>query len=141
MLAAPESGSTWDTKQAGPATRKKFGKQRRQFTRTPLEIARAAGWDDNIADVETRVKTAIAALEHAGYVKRGRNVPRIYATGIIPTNAAEAGGMIDSFSDMDQSEKLHAHRVMDFLISRRSHGLVFYIQVGVYPGIAAIRNF
>ena len=100
---------------------KNLTKQRRQFTRTPLEIARAAGWDDNIADVETRVKTAIAALEHAGYVKRGRNVPRIYATGIIPTNAAEAGRMIDSFSDMDQSEKLHAHRVMDFLISRRSH--------------------
>ena len=100
---------------------KNLTKQRRQFTRTPLEIARAAGWDDNIADVETRVKTAIAALEHAGYVKRGRNVPRIYATGIIPANAAEAGRMIDSFSDMDQSERLHAHRVMDFLISRRSH--------------------
>lgn len=100
---------------------KNLTKHRSQFTRTPLEIARAAGWDENIADIETRVKTAIATLEHAGYVKRGRNVPHIYATGIIPSNAAEAGKMIDSCCDMDESEKLHAHRVMSFLISRHSH--------------------
>ena len=45
-----------------------------------LEIARQAGWDDSVNDVETRVRTAISALESAGYVKRGRNVPHVYAT-------------------------------------------------------------
>ena len=100
---------------------KTLSKQRGQFTRTPLEIARAAGWDENITDIETRVKTAVAALENAGYVKRGRNVPRVYATGIIPRNAEEAGGMIDRSLVMDQDEKRYAHRVMTFLISRRSH--------------------
>ena len=39
-----------------------------------LEIARYAGWDDTVSDIETRVRTAISALETAGYVKRGRNV-------------------------------------------------------------------
>lgn len=47
---------------------------------SPLEIARQAGWDDSKQEIETRVKTAISALESAGYVKRGNNSPRVYAT-------------------------------------------------------------
>lgn len=38
--------------------------------KSALEIARAAGWDDNLKEIETRVTTAIAALEEAGYVKK-----------------------------------------------------------------------
>lgn len=40
-----------------------------------LELARKAGWNENILDVETRVTTAIAALEEAGYIRRGQNNP------------------------------------------------------------------
>ena len=32
-----------------------------------LEIARQAGWDASVNEIETRVKTAVAALENAGY--------------------------------------------------------------------------
>ena len=36
-----------------------------------LELARKAGWNENILDVETRVTTAIAALEEAGLYSAG----------------------------------------------------------------------
>src|SRR5690606_4076848 len=52
---------------------------RNAASNSALEIARKAGWDDNIVDVETRVTTAIAALEASGYLSRGQNMPRIFA--------------------------------------------------------------
>jgi ATP-dependent DNA helicase RecQ len=55
-----------------------------------LEIARAAGWDDNLVEMETRVTTAIAALEDAGYLKRKQNMPRIFANSILSKTAQEA---------------------------------------------------
>ena len=65
---------------------KDMTKTRNKICCSALEIARQAGWDDSVADIETRVKTAISALENAGYVKRGRNVPRVYATSILVKN-------------------------------------------------------
>jgi ATP-dependent DNA helicase RecQ len=61
---------------------KKMTKLRAQASSSSLEIARMAGWNDSGADIETRVRTAIAALEQAGYLERGTNMPRIFATGI-----------------------------------------------------------
>ena len=55
-----------------------------------LEIARQAGWDDSVSDIETRVRTALAALEQGGYLVRGNNVPHVYATGITVKNMDEA---------------------------------------------------
>ena len=57
---------------------------------SPLEIARQAGWGDEIEDIETRVKAAIAALENAGFIQRGSNSPHVFATGIAVKNMDEA---------------------------------------------------
>ena len=43
-----------------------------------LELARKAGWNENILDVETRVTTAIAALEEAGYIRAGAKQYRVF---------------------------------------------------------------
>ena len=56
---------------------------RSKVSKSALEIARKAGWDDNIVEIETRVTTAIAALEDAGYLKRGQNMPRVFADSIL----------------------------------------------------------
>lgn len=56
---------------------KDLTKTRQEVCCSPLEVARKAGWDDSVSDIETRVKTALQALENAGYLKRGKNVPRI----------------------------------------------------------------
>ena len=92
----------------------------RQLCTSALELARAAGWSDSVADIETRVRTAIAALEESGYVKREQNMPRVYATGILASSMAEAAVRIDSSTRMDSSQRETAKRVMKFLISARS---------------------
>lgn len=58
--------------------------------RSALEIARQAGWDDSVSDIDTRVKIAVLALENAGYIKRGKNVPQVFATSIRVPNMTEA---------------------------------------------------
>ena len=87
---------------------------------SPLEIAREAGWDDSVNDIETRVKTAVAALENAGYIKRGRNVPHVYATSILAKDMKEASARIDSSELFTSEQKLNAKRIIQSLISKRS---------------------
>ena len=88
---------------------------------SPLEVARQAGWDDSVADIETRVKTAIQALENAGYIKRGKNAPRVYADGILVKTMAEATERIDSsFRFENDMERENAKRIIKSLISSKS---------------------
>lgn len=86
-----------------------------------LEIARQAGWDDSAGpEMETRVKTAIAALETAGYIVRGRNVPKVYATSIRAKDMTEASHRIRSSDFFTEQQKNTALRVVKSLISSRS---------------------
>ena len=93
---------------------------RPQVTCSPLEIARQAGWETSGQEMETRVKSAISALENAGYVRRGRNVPHVYASGIQAASMAEAGGRVRASSLFSEEQKMTALRILQFLISRRS---------------------
>lgn len=87
---------------------------------SPLEIARQAGWDDSGSEMETRVKTAVAALEDAGYVKRGRNMPHVYATSILAKNMQEASALIDRCGLFTDKQRQNAKRIVKSLISSRS---------------------
>lgn len=87
---------------------------------SPLEVARQAGWDDSVHDIETRVKTAISALETAGYLKRGRNMPHVYATSILAKNMEEASYKIERSPLFSESQRMDAKRVIKSLISSRS---------------------
>ena len=99
---------------------KDITKTRSKVSNSALEIARKAGWDDGVADIETRVKTAIASLEQAGYLRRGQNIPKIFATGILVRTAREAIDRIDSSDRFDGKEKIQAIRIIKSLISSRS---------------------
>ncbi len=87
-----------------------------------LEIARTAGWDET-KDVETKVKSAIAALENAGYVKRGMNSPRVFATSIIPKDYETAASEIDSCKDLTDEEKINSKRIIKSLISEKRRAM------------------
>jgi ATP-dependent DNA helicase RecQ len=93
---------------------------RLRVSQSALEIARKAGWDDSIDDIETRVKTAIAALEDAGYLKRGQNMPRLFANSILSKNAQEAIDKINTSSRFDEKEKINATRIIKKLFSSKS---------------------
>ncbi len=99
---------------------KDITKQRMKVSRSALEIARQAGWDDNVSDIETKVRTAITALEEAGYLKRRQNMPRVYADGILAENVQQAIDKIDASSIFDEKQREHAVRIIKSLISSRS---------------------
>lgn len=98
---------------------KTFTQKRSRICCSALEIARQAGWDDSVSDIETRVRTALAALEQSGYIERGNNVPHVYATGITVKNMDEARQRIASSALFDSEEAEKAVRIIKSLISQK----------------------
>ncbi len=93
---------------------------RSSVSNSALEIARKAGWDDSVYEIETRVKTAIAALENAGYLRRGQNVPRIFANSILSRNAQEAIDKIYASEKFNERQKEQGVRIIRKLFSSKS---------------------
>lgn len=90
------------------------------MSNSALDIARRAGWDENIRQLETRVTTAISALEMAGYLVRGQNSPKIYATSIRDKNADAAIEKINLTEKISAGDKQTATRILRKLFSARS---------------------
>lgn len=103
---------------------KDFTKTNKKTYCSALEIARQAGWSDSGNDVETRVRTAIAALEEAGYITRGNNVPHVFATGILVRNMDEARNSIEhSPLFTNNQERENAIRIIKSLISSKAKSI------------------
>lgn len=98
---------------------KYFTKDRERFCKSALEIARRAKWDDSVTDIETRVRTALSALEQAGYIERGSNVPHVFASGITVRNMDEARARLESSRFFDSKEAEQAARIIKSLISKK----------------------
>lgn len=94
-------------------------KQRMNVSCSALEIARQAGWDDSVSDIETRVRTALAALERSGYLVRGNNVPHVYATGITVKNMDEARKRISESRLFESDEIEKSVRIIKSLITQK----------------------
>lgn len=58
--------------------------------------------------------------ENAGYVERGKNMPRVYATSILVDSMEEAVSRLDQSRRFDPRQKLNAKRIIKSLISSRS---------------------
>ena len=99
---------------------KEITRFRSKVSQSALEIARRAGWDDSVAEIESRVITAIAALEEAGYLKRGQNMPRIFADSILSKNAQEAISKINASDKFDDKQRVQAVRIIKKLFSSKS---------------------
>ncbi|MBQ6696947.1 MAG: RecQ family ATP-dependent DNA helicase [Lachnospiraceae bacterium] len=99
---------------------KDMTRERRRVCCSALEIARKAGWDESVLDIETKVRTAISALETSGYVKRGQNCPRVYADSIQVKTAEEAIARINGSNSFIGKQKENAIRIILKLISGRS---------------------
>ena len=99
---------------------KEITRFRSTVSNSALEIARKAGWDDNVVEIETRVTTAIAALEDAGYLKRGQNMPRVFANSILSKNAQEAIDKINASERFQEKQKEKGVRIIKKLFSSKS---------------------
>lgn len=98
---------------------KKMTKVRDSVSKSALEIAKEAGWDEDIHDIETRVRTAIASLEDVGYITRGQNSPRVFATSVLVDNAEQANNVIDKADIFSEVDKVNSKRIMKSLISNK----------------------
>lgn len=99
---------------------KELTRHREKVCSSALEIARKAGWDDSVSDIETRVRTAISALEQGGYLERGNNVPHVYATGITVKNMDEARKRIAESVLFESEDVEKAVRIIKSLISQKN---------------------
>lgn len=99
---------------------KDMTQQRPTVSCSPLEIARKAGWGDDVDDLDTRIKAAIAALENAGFIERGSNAPHVFATGITVGKMDEARRRITNSTLFDDTTREEAVRIIRSLISRRA---------------------
>jgi ATP-dependent DNA helicase RecQ len=95
--------------------------KREKITKSALEIARKAGWDEDIRDLETRVKTAVNALEKAGYVQRFLNAPQVFADSMLIHNFEEGRKKIQQNAYLFPKQE-EAERVLKAMMgqSRRS---------------------
>lgn len=98
---------------------KDLTKQRSRVCCSGLEIARQAGWDDSVNDIETRVRTALSSLEQSGYIERGNNVPHVYATGITVKNMEEARKRLNESALFTDEDIEKAARIIKSLISQK----------------------
>lgn len=95
-------------------------KHRNEISYSSLEIARKSGWDeDKVHEIQTRVTTALAALENAGYVKRSFNTPSVYANSILAKSVIEANKKIKESKMFTDKELINAERIVSFLITRK----------------------
>ncbi len=58
-------------------------KYRSKISQSALEIAKKSGWDAEMLDLESKVKTAISALEDQGFLVRSLNTPRVFADSLL----------------------------------------------------------
>lgn len=75
------------------------------------------------SDKEMRVRTALAVLEDAGYLRRGLNAPRVYATSLKVKSLLEARTKIDPspLFDNDADRNLAVQVVSKLVSAARTH--------------------
>tara|TARA_R110002050_G_scaffold204522_4_gene340200 strand:- start:131310 stop:136133 length:4824 start_codon:yes stop_codon:yes gene_type:complete len=94
----------------------KFRKNKK-ISNSALEIAQKAGWDTEIHELETRVKTSIAALEDQGFLKRTQNASSIFATSLMVPNFDEAVKIINNNPKLSESQVNNCSRVLKIIVS------------------------
>ncbi len=98
---------------------KELTRLRDNISQSALEIARIAGWDENIHDLQTKVTTAIAVLEDSGYLKRGQNSPRVFADSILANSVIEANERMEKSGLFNDNDLAIAKRIISMLISSK----------------------
>ncbi len=91
-------------------------KRRKKLSQSALEIAKEAGWDTEIRELETRVTTAISALEDQGFLKRNQNSPRIFADSLMVPNFGKGQQIIGAAKDLSEQEVQDCERVFGRII-------------------------
>ncbi len=88
----------------------------KKISNSALEIAQKAGWDTEIQELETRVKTSVAALEDQGFLKRKQNSPSIFANSLMVPNISKALEKIHQSKGITEIQIQHCSRVLQRIV-------------------------
>ena len=81
-----------------------------------MEIAKNAGWDTEIRDLENKVASSISALEDQSFLKRELNSPRVFADSLLVRNLEKALTILRSKTTLTEKQKLDCTRVLQVII-------------------------
>lgn len=95
---------------------KQLSRYRDRISRSALEIAKAAGWDTELYELETRIKTSVAVLEESGYVKRGLDAPRVFADSFLVRDYNQAIEKVRNDPELSETEKTSITRILQRVI-------------------------
>lgn len=87
-----------------------------KISNSALEIAQKAGWDTEIRELETRVKTSVAALEDQGFLKRKQNSPSVFANSLLVPNLSEALNLIHQSNSITEIQTQNCSRVLQRIV-------------------------
>ena len=93
----------------------KFRKSKK-ISNSALEIAQKAGWDTEIQELETRVKTSVAALEDQGFLKRKQNSPTVFADSLLVPNLSNALKIIHQSDTITENQIEHCSRILQRIV-------------------------
>tara|TARA_R110002033_G_scaffold167528_1_gene206728 strand:+ start:3029 stop:7843 length:4815 start_codon:yes stop_codon:yes gene_type:complete len=93
----------------------KFRKTKK-ISNSALEIAQKAGWDTEIQELETRVKTSIAALEDQGFLKRKLNSPMVFADSLLVPNLSNALKLIHENGNLTEVQINNCSRILQRIV-------------------------
>jgi ATP-dependent DNA helicase RecQ len=119
------------------------GKNNRNLSQSALEIAKKSGWEAEIRDLETKVTTAISALEHEGFLRRKQNSPRVFADSLMVRNFEQGQNIILKSSQITEQDKKDCSQVLKRIITD-NEARVDYLSdttgLSVYRILDAIRT-
>ncbi|MBU3012262.1 RecQ family ATP-dependent DNA helicase [Polaribacter vadi] len=87
-----------------------------KISNSALEIAQKAGWDTEIHELETKVKTSIAALEDQGFLKRKQNSSSVFADSLMVPNLNKALQKIHKQTSLTEEQVLNCSRVLQRIV-------------------------
>ena len=87
-----------------------------KISNSALEIAQKAGWDTEMQELETKVKTSIAALEDQGFLKRKQNSPSVFADSLMVPNLNKALDRIHKHKTLKEIEVENCSRVLQRIV-------------------------
>lgn len=92
-------------------------KFRDKLSQSALEIAKKSGWDAEMLDLETKVKTAISALEDQGFLVRSLNSPRVFADSLLVKNFGSGQDILRNSKKITEQDKKDCATVLKRIIT------------------------
>lgn len=92
-------------------------KYRNKISQSALEIAKRSGWDAEMYALESKVKTAISALEDQGFLVRSLNSPRVYADSLLVKNFDKGQQILRNSTKITDQDKKDCTIVLKRIIT------------------------